>query len=138
MVAAIGSLIKTKRLLGRIPLESLLEQKEMNDPYKSAALEISTTVNSSLYAANPTLYSTITLKTLRWSLNYGITNHTVKCIGIYALFEMVFGNTESATKVSHRKTTSTKRLTRHMKSWRPMASSNKWPRTMNALAHQST
>ena len=100
MAAVVGALIKTKRLLRRIPLKSLLDQKQLEDPHKAHALEIIATMQSSLYAANPVLLTCTVLKTLRWSLKYGITKHTSKCVGVYALLEIALGSIDSGTKAS--------------------------------------
>jgi predicted ATPase len=96
-LAIIGGLIKTKQLLKKIPLDSLLSQIPMDNKNKEVGMDILTSVTSSLYAANPDLYMTGILKILRWSLKYGTTKHTSRCIGLYGLVEMALGNLEGGT-----------------------------------------
>jgi hypothetical protein len=97
-LAVVGALIKTKRLLAKIPLESLLTQNDMVDKVKHTALDVLSTVNSSMYACNPDLLMCSVLKTLRWSLKYGVSKDTAKCISFYGLVEMALGNQEYGTK----------------------------------------
>jgi predicted ATPase len=97
-LAVVGSLIKTKRLLKKQPLEYLLDQVEMEDKNKIVALDIVLTMNSSSYASNPDLYICAVMKAVRWSLKYGISKHSSKCIAIYGLVDMALGNIEAGTK----------------------------------------
>lgn len=91
-LSVVGGLLKTKKLLSKMPLESLLTQKEMNDTNKLVALDILTAVNSSMYGCNPDLLMCSVLKTLRWSLKYGVSKDTAKCVSFYGLVEMALGN----------------------------------------------
>ncbi|KAG7363763.1 multi-sensor signal transduction multi-kinase [Nitzschia inconspicua] len=97
-LAVVGSLIKTKKLLKKIPLESILNRSPMDMVHKKVGMNIFSTVTSSLYAANPDLYMTGVLKILRWSLKYGTTKHTSRAIGLYGLVETALGNLEGGTK----------------------------------------
>jgi hypothetical protein len=40
---------------------------------------------------------TSVLKILRWSLKYGTTKHTARCVGLYGMVEMALGNPEGGT-----------------------------------------
>ena len=100
VLAVVGALIKTKRALRKFPLESLLNQVEMKDKRKQVALDIVAAMNSSMYAANPELLVCTVLKTLRWSLKYGVSKETSRCVGVFALLEMAMGNTKAATSAS--------------------------------------
>ncbi len=97
-LAVAGGLIKTKRLLSKVPLESLLTQTEMTDKVKHTALDVLSTVNSAMYASNPELLMCSVLKTLRWSLKYGISKDTAKCVSFYGLVEMALGNASYGAK----------------------------------------
>lgn len=99
-LGVLGGLVKTKQLLRKLPLESILKQTPMKDEYKKVAIDIMTSVTSSLYAANPDFYMTGVLQILRWSLKYGTTKHTSRCIGLYGLVEFALGNVEGGTKAS--------------------------------------
>ncbi len=59
---------------------------------KDTALNVLSTVNSVTYAPNPELLMSSVLETLRWSLKYGISKDTAKCVSIYGLVEMALGN----------------------------------------------
>jgi predicted ATPase len=96
LLAVIGALIKTQKLVKKIPLDSLLEKEYMVDPTKYVAIDVFSAVNSSLYAANPALLLCIVLKALRWSLKYGLSKETPKSIGFYALLQMAMGNPKLA------------------------------------------
>lgn len=96
--AVVGGLVKTKRLLSKVPLETLLSQSDMTDNVKHVAIDILAMVNSSMYAANPDLMAVSVLKTLRWSLKYGVSKDTAKCVSFYGLVEMALGNAEYGTK----------------------------------------
>ena len=97
-LGVVGGLIKTKCLLRKLPLEGVLDQVEITDEKKLVALDIVTTTTSSLYASNPDLYMCTVLKTLRWSLKYGISKHSSRCVALYGLVEMALGSIESGTK----------------------------------------
>lgn len=96
LLAVVGALIKTKNLVKKIPLETLLEKRYMDDPVKHVAIEILSAVNSSLYAASPELLLCSVLKALRWSLKYGLSKETPKSLGFYSLLEMAMGNPDAA------------------------------------------
>lgn len=91
-LSVVGGLLKTKKLLSKIPLERLLIKNEMTDNNKLVALEIIAHVNSSMYACNPDLLMCSVLKTLRWSLKYGLARDTAKCVSFFGLVEMALGN----------------------------------------------
>jgi predicted ATPase len=97
-IAVLGALIKTKLLLRDHPLESVLERGEMTDENKTMAISILRTVNASLYGSNPDLFMCTVLRTVRWSLKYGISKHSSRCIGLYGLVEMALGDVEGGTK----------------------------------------
>ena len=97
-LSVVGSLVKTKKLLSKTPLDTLLNKDEMQDQPKLIALDILSTVSSSMYASNPDLLMCSVLKTLRWSLKYGICKDTAKCVSFYGLVEMALGNAELGTK----------------------------------------
>lgn len=99
--AVVGALVRTKLLLRKVPVESLLDQAELQDNNKKIALDIITAMNSSLYASNPELLVCFVLKTLRWSLKYGVSKDTPKCVGVFALLEMAMGNTKAATSAAY-------------------------------------
>lgn len=97
-LAIVGGLIKTKQLLKKIPMESILKKEEMDDVHKTVALDLLTAADSSLYAANPDLLMSSTLKIIRWSLKYGICKYTSRCLGIFAIVDFALGDLKSATK----------------------------------------
>lgn len=100
-LAVAGGLIKTKQLLKKIPMQSIIEQKEMDDVHKAVGMDLLTTANSSLYAANPDLYICTVLKIMRWSLKYGICKHTSRCLGLYGLVDFALGNVKSANEACY-------------------------------------
>jgi predicted ATPase len=97
MLAVIAALIKTKLLLRKTELQSLLDGVKMEDKNKMMALQIIAAMNSSMYASSPELLLCTVLKTLRWSLKFGVSKQTPICIGFYAVLEMAMGSTKSAT-----------------------------------------
>ena len=97
-LGVVGGLIKTKLLLRTKPLEGLFDQPEISDAGKIAALDIIVAMTSSLYAANPDLYMCTILKTLRWSLKYGNTKYTSRCIALYGVVDMALGSIQAGTK----------------------------------------
>lgn len=97
-LAIISGLLKTKNLLKKVALDTLMTQHEMTDQRRLMALNIMSTVNSSLYAASPDLLMCMVLKTLRWSLKFGISKDTSKCVSFYGLVEMALGNAEAGTE----------------------------------------
>ena len=97
-LGVVGALIKTKRFLAKRPLERVLGQGEMDDKSKIVALEIVNTMISSMYASNPELYMCTVLKTVRWSLKYGISKHSSRCIALYGQVEFALGSIELGTK----------------------------------------
>ena len=94
------ALVKTKSLLRKYPLETLLDQVEMQDVRKNIALDYIVAMNTSMYAANPELLMCTVLKTLRWSLKYGLSKDTPRCVGVFALLEMALGDTNAATRAA--------------------------------------
>ena len=94
------ALVKTKSLLRKYPLETLLDQVEMQDMRKQIALDYIAAMNSSMYAASPELLVCTVLKTLRWSLKYGLSKETSRCVGVFSLLEMALGDTKAATRAA--------------------------------------
>ena len=94
----VGGLIKTKLLLKKISIESIMtERKVIDDKNKKAGISLITSLSSAMYASNPDLYATSTLKIMRWSLKYGVSEDTPRCIAFYGLILLAFGNIKAGT-----------------------------------------
>ena len=83
--AIVWDLLKTKHLLSRHSISSLLELPEMEDFQKVCAMRIMDNLLAYAYAINTDLMVVTSLKMVRWSVKYGLCRHSPPVFAVYGM-----------------------------------------------------
>ena len=90
-------LMKTKRLLRGHTKESLLTLPIMKDDNRITALSIFDAIITTCYISNPNLFIVTQLKTIRWSVKYGVSKYAPSAFCLLALVLLhTMGEVENA------------------------------------------
>ena len=80
-------LVKTKGLLRRHDGISLSALPVLNDYHRTMAMKIIETIQSAAYSANPNFFIVTFLRSLRWSVKYGISRYSPTLFAIYGFIQ---------------------------------------------------